>query len=413
VADDSRRYGPVLGGPFTFGFPLTSPERATVRKELVPGRVWAFDQVQGVIYVHVPVRMTVVKLDTGGLFVYAPVAPTGECLRLLAELEAVHGPVRHILLPTVALEHKYFAGAFANARPSAQLWVAPYQYSFPVDLPLWAQGFPLGTRLLPDPAAGKAVPEWAAQLPYKLLGPIAEKVGGFQEVVCFDTPTASLLVTDLVCAVSAEPPEALLRNDKRALLFHARDSATDAVEATEDALSVGWRKIVLFATYFQSSALAVDAPPDGTPAGAARFFKSAFPPGESAEALALGWNGFFAWSWRPEWRETFETLRGGGKPVVPPIVQVTILNREPERVLAFVKAVADDFAFKRIVPAHFDAVVDAGPTEWSEAFNFLRKEKLGGAGARGDLPDADLTFLREFEAGLVRAGTIRPAIGKV
>ena len=170
-----------------------------------------------------------------------PLAATERAgLRLLAELEAVHGPVRHILLPTVALEHKYFAGAFANARPSAQLWVAPFEYSFPIDLPLWAQGFPLGTRVLPDPAAGEEPPEWAAQLPYKLLGPIAEKVGGFQEVVCFDKPTASLLVTDLVCAVSAEPPEALLRNDKRALLFHARDSATDAVEATEEAETKGF-----------------------------------------------------------------------------------------------------------------------------------------------------------------------------
>ena len=50
------------------------------------------------------------------------------------------GAVRHILLPTVALEHKYFAGAFADARPDAQLWVASAQYSFPLDLPLDLQG---------------------------------------------------------------------------------------------------------------------------------------------------------------------------------------------------------------------------------------------------------------------------------
>ena len=37
--------------------------------------------------------MTVVKLDAGGLFVYAPVAPTAECLRLLSEVEAAHGAV--------------------------------------------------------------------------------------------------------------------------------------------------------------------------------------------------------------------------------------------------------------------------------------------------------------------------------
>ena len=170
----------MLGGPFEFGFPIASPKRATVRRELVPGRIWSFEQVQGLIYVHVPVRMTAVRLDAGGLLLYSAVAPTEECLSLLGEIEAVAGPVRHIVLPTVALEHKYFSGALANARPGAQLWVASAQYSFPLDLPLSAQGFPRGTRVLPDvmPREGDAIPrpEWANQLPYKTLGPIREKV---------------------------------------------------------------------------------------------------------------------------------------------------------------------------------------------------------------------------------------------
>ena len=123
----------------------------------------------------------------------------------------------------------------------------------------------------------------------------------------------------------------------------------------------------------------------------------------------MGWKGFFAWSWRPEWREAFEALRSDGLPLVPPIIQVTILNREPAHVLGFVQEVADDFAFQRIVPCHFDAPVCATPKQWSEAFNFLRQVPIGGAGARRDLPDADLDFLREFEAGLIRAGSIRPS----
>ena len=165
-----RGYGPLLQGPFDF--PAAS--RATVRRELVPGRIWSFEQVQGVIYVHVPVRMTVVKLDSGGLFVYAPVAPTAECLRLLEEIEAQHGPVAHILLPTLAIEHKSFAGAFAGKRPNAQLWVAEAQYSFPLDLPLPLQGFPAGTKYLPPESRASEVP-WAAQLPYRALEPLREK----------------------------------------------------------------------------------------------------------------------------------------------------------------------------------------------------------------------------------------------
>ena len=105
AARSDRDYGAVPAGPFVFGTPLLGPPRATVRRELVPGRIWSFEQVQGLIFVHVPVRMTVIALDGGGLLVYAPIAPTAECLRLLAEVEASAGPVRHVLLPSLALEH--------------------------------------------------------------------------------------------------------------------------------------------------------------------------------------------------------------------------------------------------------------------------------------------------------------------
>ena len=399
-AAGGRSYPPLLQGPFDF----PSASRATVRRELQPGRMWSFEQVQGVIYVHVPVRMTVVKLDEGGLFVYAPVAPTEECLRLLAELEAEHGDVAHILLPTLAIEHKSFAGAFAAARPNAQLWVADAQYSFPLDLPLRLQGFPPGTKRLPAEADAASVP-WAAQLPYRVLDPLREKVGAFQEVVLFDRPTSTLLVTDLVTSVPAEPPEVLRVNDQRALLYHARDDPSEAPDDTPETLAKGWRKICLFALYFQSSPLIVTAEPDGTLAGAGRFFRAAFPQEVPAAARALGWYGFIAWKWRATWPSAFEALRSGGKPIVPPILQEIVLSREPEKVLGFAERVAADFAFTSIVPAHFDAPVAAGPRAWLDAFR-----PFGPTGTKypGALPDADLAFLRQFEQTLVAGGTIRP-----
>lgn len=76
--------------------------RRTVSRVVGPG-VWVFEQSQGVLDVLVNVRMTVVKMRDGGLFVHAPVAPTRECLSLLRELGA---PVRYIVLPTSAVEHK-------------------------------------------------------------------------------------------------------------------------------------------------------------------------------------------------------------------------------------------------------------------------------------------------------------------
>ena len=73
------------------------------------GELWTFEQKQGILYIHVPIRMTVYRIPTQrGLFVYAPVAPTPECLRLLRDLEEEHGEVRHIVLPTVAVEHKHY-----------------------------------------------------------------------------------------------------------------------------------------------------------------------------------------------------------------------------------------------------------------------------------------------------------------
>ena len=93
--------------------------------------MWTFDQVQGILYVIVPVRMTVIKLENtpgGGLFVYAPVAPTGECLAMLRQLEAEHGPVKHIVLGTLGLEHKVFAGPFAQKFSQAKVWFTPGQY---------------------------------------------------------------------------------------------------------------------------------------------------------------------------------------------------------------------------------------------------------------------------------------------
>lgn len=49
--------------------------------------------------------MTAVKLDEGGLWVHAPVAPTEECVRLVEELEE---EVRYIVLPTTAVRQASF-----------------------------------------------------------------------------------------------------------------------------------------------------------------------------------------------------------------------------------------------------------------------------------------------------------------
>lgn len=92
-----------------------------------PGRVWFFEQKQGIglgLNVSVNVRMTVIKLRSGGLWVHAPIAPTDECIALLNELDA---PVEHIVLPTTLFEHKIFVGPFQRRFPNAIVFIAPDQ----------------------------------------------------------------------------------------------------------------------------------------------------------------------------------------------------------------------------------------------------------------------------------------------
>ena len=81
-------------------------------------------------------RMTVIKLQAGGLWVHSPVAPTAECLRELRRLQERHGAVKHIVCATYAVEHKVFVGSLAREFPAAEVWVAPGLWSYPLNLPV-------------------------------------------------------------------------------------------------------------------------------------------------------------------------------------------------------------------------------------------------------------------------------------
>ena len=60
--------------------------RHTVFSELIPGQLWSLEQLQGVYYVAVPVRLTVAKVP-GGLMLVNPLPPTGEVRQAIAGLE--------------------------------------------------------------------------------------------------------------------------------------------------------------------------------------------------------------------------------------------------------------------------------------------------------------------------------------
>lgn len=355
-------------------------QRRTLRNEVVKDSIWTFDQIQGIFYVVVPIRMTVVKLDTGGLLVYAPVAPTPECIRLVNELVAKHGEVKYIILPTVSgIEHKVFVGPFARYFPKAQVYVSPHQWSFPFKLPLSWLGLPWGrTYILPEDA--NQTP-FADQFDYAILGSINLGLGQFAEVAFFDKRSQTLLVTDIIVAIPEKPPE-ILQLDPYPLLFHARDSATEPITDTEANRIRGWQRTSLFLFYFRPQVL--EAIP---------FMQALRDIANAPERSRKAFWGLFPFKWREDWYQSFQALRGNGRIFVAPILQTLILNRDPQAVIAWADKVAS-WAFVRIIPCHFDSVIAVTPLEFRQAFSFLEKDSLFKISS--NLPEEDFVILKQI-----------------
>ncbi len=384
--------------PFWFTIPIYPfSHRRTVRRELVPNTIWSFEQLQGILYVVTPIRMTIVRLAAGGLLVYAPVAPTVECLRLVRELTAQHGDVKYIILPTTSgLEHKVFVGPFARAFPTAQVFVAPNQWSFPVNLPLAWLGLPWGrTKALPA-KSGDA--PFGDEFDYDLLGPIGLGLGAFAEVAMLHRSSKTLLLTDAIVTIPATPPE-IIASETRALLFHARDHVHDVVADTPANRLKGWQRIALFSFYFRPSAAAIVALGE-----ALKDIKTA--PDRSRQ----NYFGLYPFQWQAGWEKSFEALRGEGRIFVAPILQRLILNRDPQAAIHWADRIAA-WDFERIITCHMDAPIVASSNDFRAAFGFLEKQPCQEI--RYPLPEADFGLLRELEAGLDLTRITPPAQEKV
>ena len=392
--DFSWRFWPVVP-IYPYG------QRRTIRKEVVKDTIWTFDQLQGIFYVVVPIRMTVVKLEKGGLLVYAPVAPTGECVRLLNELVVKHGDIKYIILPTISgIEHKVFVGPFARRFINAQVFVAPGQWSFPINLPLSWLGLP-GKRTQILPENSQEAP-FAEDFDYAILGPIDLGLGKFAEVAFFHKRSHTLLLTDTIVSVPAEPP-AIIQLDPYPLLYHAKDKAFDIVADTPANRRKGWQRVTLFALYFSPSVLEV-------PAWGEVWRDAQTAPERSRKAYF----GFFPFQWRENWQDSFDILRGNGRVFVAPILQSLILNRAPQETINWADKVAN-WDFKWIIPCHFDAPIKAEPQQFRQAFAFLEKQPVGGLVSSNSypLPEDDFKLLRDIDAGLNKLGIVPPARDKV
>ncbi len=360
-------------------------QRRTLKTEVIPGQLWTLEQLQGLFYVVTPIRMTVVRLAAGGLLVYAPIAPTPECIEMMNELVNAYGDVKYIILPTVSgLEHKIFVGPFAQQFKSAQVYVMPHQWSYPVQLPLSWLGLPSGrTQMLP---AQSSETPFGDEFDYAMLGPIALGVGPFAEVAFFHRATRSLLITDAIVSVPEKPP-GIVQLDPKALLYHAKDNAGDIVEDTLTNRIKGWKRIALFSFYFRPSALdIIDLGPAWKEAKAA------------GDRAARAYFGLYPFRWNRDWERSFDALSGDGRLFVAPILQQLILNRDPQGVLDWADRVAQ-WQFDRLIPCHLASPVQTNAIAFRQAFAFLEPQpKLP---EHQPLPQEDFALLRDIEEQLI------------
>lgn len=362
-------------------------QRRTVRREIIPGKLWTFEQVQGIFYVVVPIRMTVLKLAAGGLFVFSPVAPTRECVQLVRELEAEHGEVKYVVLPTVTgVEHKYFAGPFAQKFKRSQVYVAPNQWSFPLDLPMSWLGFPARrTQVLPEDASQTPFYD---EFDYAIVGPIDLSIKPYTEVAFLHRKTKSLLAVDTILSIPIEPPD-IVADDPFPLTFHARDSAVEPLKDTPENRLKGWARISLFSFYFQPDCL--DVPKTGTVLRDAR---------KADNRSRKNYFGLYPFKWRENWYDSFKTLRQDGRLIVAPILQTLIFNRGPKHVLDWADTIAS-WDFEQVIPCHFSAPVAATPAEFRQAFNFLEQPNpKSWSGFDHDVPMEDLATLGQIDSRL-------------
>ncbi|KAK3282458.1 hypothetical protein CYMTET_9807 [Cymbomonas tetramitiformis] len=288
-----------------WGLPLAPFEnKATTRTELVEGSVWGFEQLFGILDVLVNARMTVVKLEGGGLWVHNTLAPTEELKRLLGELEAAHGPVKYLVVGSAAVEHKWCTAAMAEAYPEAEI-------------------------------------------EHEVLGVGGSVLTGFNrpwftDCGFYDRRSRTLLVTDVVQSAHSQEPPAVAVVDPYPLLLRAQSGPGDIRPDTPANRREGWGKTLHFGLLFKPEA--VDS----------ELFRREF-------NLRRGLRDAYIWD-----KELYEaTLATITDPIlfVPPIAEVLGVPRRPTEIDAWARKVAK-WDFKQIVPGHLDAPIAAGPYEF-------------------------------------------------
>ena len=371
--DDARRLFeqrfPVLFKPF-----IGRGTRATVKRTIVPGQMWAFEQNIELGPLETTIRCVTCKLSDGSLWVHAPLAPTEEFFEFVESCgDGTSACVRYVVVPTYALEHKIFAkDALARWR-GAKLYASPGQFTFPIrdvsdeivfgkKVDFVLQGSDLDVR------SPVAVP-WKDEIEFETLEAGTFDVGSTKQTIYetafFHKPSKTLIVTDALAQIPIDPPEA--NSVEKLLVVSQRSTADPVPEDTPEARRAGWEKTALLVSYF-------------------------FPEHEELDPAAPG-----TVIWTDGWHDNFQAL--AGRLLVPPVVRTLLYAQNPNAVRRWVAAVSSRWDFERVVPAHWEAPLACSPGDFKRAFAFLDDDAID-AFPEGDLkhglqPVADIVLKKK------------------
>ena len=359
--------------------------KRTIFSELVPNQVWSFEQLQGIYYVAVPVRLLVVRVNNE-LMIINPLPPTDELLKEINVLQKKIGPVRTIVLPTASgLEHKVALPALARAFPDSKIWVAPGQWSFPFQLPFDWLGIPANRTniLLADGFPHSDYCDWFS------LGPIDIGLGRFQEISCFHKPSKSLLVTDALVGIEETPPE-LFNLDPTPLLFHSREKGSEELIDSPIARKKGWLRLVLFASYLRPEKLEIPKIKE--------IFGNSFKPNLRNKRAHFG---IYPFSWQKDWELSAKKLVGKKTPLlqIAPVIERLVFPRAKKAFITWLNKVESLKGLSWLISAHYSGKVRLTTTEVKAL-----KIKI----EKSNWPDnhGDLGFLSWLDQKLLKAGVV-------
>ncbi|MDF2972150.1 MAG: hypothetical protein K0R61_2600 [Microvirga sp.] len=147
----------------------------------VAENLWIVDSgPQEAMGLSLPVRMTVIRLSNGDVWLHSPTRYNAELRR---EIETL-GPIRHLVAPSIA--HWTHLKGWQGGCPAAKTSAAPNLRTRP-------QVRKAGIRLDRD-LTGSPPDDWGGEIEHIVIPGGA----GFREVAFFHRPTRTLILTDLI-----------------------------------------------------------------------------------------------------------------------------------------------------------------------------------------------------------------------